>query len=799
MGKNKKKKVKSRPGTSRATAREQYFPRPGDPESLIAWWRVRVSEGFSPLGAEENLAQSRRHASSPEQKTAIEALQRLTFQPLGAAKTLMDAPAIPLAAEVDEAGGRIFISAADGSGLALLETGTGRKIWQANRERFRRVSGMALSGSTLYVCDRWSSTLTALCADQGSKIWSTGEAACGEKLSEPSDVALIDKGPESEIWVCDREKHRIFSYSPDGTPLGRIGRRGMLTEEIIKRFTKPASEPESIHFEFPHSLSVESDIDGEPTVFVWDSWNRRILCLDTEGGLKRQVLLDRKKDSNLRFAGQVKVLPGPCGPVIMEIDDCRTALLVWGPEGDLLLNIELKEALFGGSKKCERLRLASAVKGGLSHYLVTSGGKLFELNPGLLDTGELLDSLAALRPEDSALALARWETGRNGRPGSPAVSRTWEDVSAGISPASLANQLMSSEDALTGRLDRLVFRLDRIAKDPVRTGAEKSAGELYEAVGRRLIELRREALGKLTGLAKLNPKEEDSWIEALTDLDMALFQKKGKNIREEIILDNILEKTRDYPDEIRRTAWKFRTLNRLSSPRLSPRQNEANALRLARTAKKLLGKRRDILFKLRRDLNFKNEPKRIIREEIKTLHRIILNLKAIEQVTGCLAGEISQWLEKSADCSGEKLPVLLFRCSKAAAGLPPWGELYRAASKTRAAVQDEIDLETTVHEKNEKSGRACLKELKSLVENMEAYLKEVAESASLSAHFSKVLERQKEIFAIKASVLADRLPENGRHSTRAADLIQRVSKLAGQAWQNTENLRISSAKRMTGA
>ncbi len=352
---------------------------------------------------------------------------------------------------------------------------------------------------------------------------------------------------------------------------------------------------------------------------------------------------------------------------------------------------------------------------------------------------------------------------------------------------------MNVEDTLTGRLERFVSRLDYLVEDLVRTGADKPARELSEAVGQRLTELTREALEKLTGFTELNPKEENAWIEALTDLDMALFQNNGKNSWEEINLDNILERIRDYPDDIRRTAWKFRILNRLCSPRLSSGENEANVLGLARMAEKLLSKRRDILNKLGRDLTFKEKPQRIIRDEIKILHRSILNLKAVEQVAGCLAGEISHWLEKNADCSIEELPVLLFRCSNAAAGRAPWDELYKKAVKTRAPVHGGTDFKIAESE-SEKSGRNRFEELRSLVENMEAYLKTVAETSNLSAHFSKVVNRQKEIFAIKASVLANHLAENGRQSTRAADLLERAGRIAGEAWRSVENLRISSEK-----
>ncbi len=793
MGKNKKKKGKSRPSQTRATAWELNLPEASDPESLIIWWRARLTGGFSPLGAEENLAQCSRYVSSPEQKNALEALHRLIFTPLGAPHPLVDSPAVPLAALVDEAGGRIFVSGADGSGLVCLETDSGRKIWHANSQFFRRITGMALSGTTLFVCDRWARHLTALSAEDGSEIWSTQEAAYGEKLAEPSDMALIEKGSKSEIWVCDREKHRIFSYSPDGTPLGRIGRRGMLAEEIIKRFTKPASEPDLIHFEFPQSLSVETDINGESTVFVWDSWNRKVLCLDTEAKLKRQVLLDRIKNSNRRFAGQVKVLSGPHGPLILEIDDCRTALIVWGPEGDLLLNLELKDALFGPSKKCELLRLASTVKGGKSDYLVTSGGKLFELGKGLLNIRELLDSLAALRPDDSALALARYEILGGYCQDFLALTREWEEFREGIPPYRFTKELLIEEDALNGRLERLVARLDRLSENLARMGTDKSARELSQAVGQRLTELRRKTMEKLTGFTELNPKEENSWIEALTDLDMTLFKTYGKNNWEEIKLDNILERIRDYPDDIRRTGWEFRTLNRLCLPRLSSGENEANVLRLARMAEKLLSKRRDILNKLGLDLTFKGEPQRIIRDDIKILHRSILNLRAVEQVAGCLAREISQWLEKNADCSSEELPALLLGCSKAAGALPPWDELYRKLAKTRAPVHGGTDFKMAGCE-SEKSGRNWLEELESLVENMEAYLKKVAETSNLSSHFGKVVNRQKEIFAVKASVLANYLPKNGRQATRAADLLERASRIAGEAWRNVENLRISSEK-----
>jgi len=791
MGKNKKKKAKSPPGRSEATARRKDLPEARDPESLIRWWSDALTGGFSPLGAEENLEQCRRYASSPGQKKAIEALHRLIPSSLGESRPLANAPAVPSAALVDQARGRIFISGADGSGLACLESDTGRKTWHLNNGRFRYVTGMALSDTTLFVCDRWTGRLIALNADQGSEIWSTENAACGEKLAEPSDVALIGKGSGSEIWVCDRGKHGIFRYSPDSTPLGRIGRRGMLAEEIIRRFTKPASEPDSIHLEFPLSLSVGNDTDGEPTVFVWDSWNRRVLCLATDGKLKRQVLLDRIKDSDLRFAGQVKILPGPCGPVILEIDDCRTALIVWTAEGDLLLNLELKEALFGPSKKCELFRLACAAKGDGPHYLVTSRSRLFELDKSLLDTAGLLDSLAVLRPDDNALALARYEAASNCGLGEPAISRRRENVKAGISTALIANQLSSGEDTLNGRLETLVGRLTRFAGDLSGTGADKSAREIHAAVGQRLDELMREALEKLNGLTELDPKEENAWIEALTDLDIAMFQNSGKIGWEEIILDGVLEKIRKYPDNIRRTAWQLRTLNRLSAPGLISSRNEVAALEFARMAEKLLLKRREVLDRLGENLSFGNDPQRIIRDEIKLLHRSILNLKAAEQVAGYLAGEISGWLEKNADSSSEELQALLFRCSKAASGLPQWDELYETGADRGAALHDQTDFETT---ESEKPVRDRLEELKALVENMEAYLKKVGGTSNLNTHFSKVVSRQKEIFAVKASVLAGQLAENGGQASPVADLLERAGRLAGEAWQEAEYLRKHSAK-----
>ena len=83
--------------------------------------------------------------------------------------------------------------------------------------------------------------------------------------------------------------------------------------------------------------------------------------------------------------------------------------------------------------------------------------------------------------------------------------------------------------------------------------------------------------------------------------------------------------------------------------------------------------------------------------------------------------------------------------------------------------------------------------MKSLVEKMESYLAEIELKSPAGEPFRKVVRRQKEIFALKASLLAGSLPANGKSSTEDQRLLERAREISGEAWPALKNLRQFSA------
>jgi len=92
-----------------------------------------------------------------------------------------------------------------------------------------------------------------------TKQWGGANGGSGQ-LRGPQGIALDSDG---SLWVAERENHRIQKFSPDGTSLLIIGKKG----------TGP------LQFSSPDSLAV----DAAGNIFVADTWNHRIQKISKTG------------------------------------------------------------------------------------------------------------------------------------------------------------------------------------------------------------------------------------------------------------------------------------------------------------------------------------------------------------------------------------------------------------------------------------------------------------------------------------------------------------------------------------
>ncbi|HUU29310.1 MAG TPA: hypothetical protein VM123_16025 [archaeon] len=791
MGKKKKKKKSARAAPERSAKVLTPWPEMPDPDELIAFWSKKAASGFPPGEARQALGERSKTNLDESRSLTVQALLWLSETPLGRKYPLNDASGSIGSACLDNKLGRFYIADSFSGGLSCLDKETGRRIWRLEGKSLGRPRGMTLSGDSLIVCDSWNHRVVAFGADNGVERWSL-ERAAGEKdkLCEPWDVAVVDKDSASEIWVCDRGKHRICRYSADGRFLGQLGQRGLQAEEIRWHLTKPEGKPEKVFFEFPQAIDLVADRDGAPGVFVWDSWNRRVVCLSVDGRLKRQFGLSPAGGNDSKFYSSFKALESPQGPVFLATDDLECALLLWGPEGEFLLKFSLKADLFPACRQAEALRIVPA--SGAPTCLLTGNGLLVELRENILDTLSLLEKLTLIRPGEASLALARWECLKGRGDYSPECSGLWAEVFSGYTAGQIAQKLLRGEDALTGRLERNLGRLVSVAGDLSRAGLEIEARNLAEALHARLNRMALEAESSLLSHARIKEESLDSWTDALTEIDLALFKTNGRNKTQESHFDPILEEIKEHPAAIRRAAWNFHTLRNLSRKAgAAGKADQESACRLARSAAELLEARRSRLVELDCQLNYKEEPRNIRGEELTAAHSALLSLQSIERVAEALAEEIARTIQTTGECvienSGE-LREQLSKCAYLAAGYGKWDEL---ASRLNPR-QPQIDsLAENIGQKGagDSSSQERLENLRTLVENMESYLKSVGETRSVTSDFNKVVARQKELFSVKASLLAAGLRVNGDQSSELIGIIEQARRLAGEAWKTSGNLR----------
>ena len=98
----------------------------------------------------------------------------------------------------------------------------------------------------------------------------------------------------------------------------------------------------------------------------------------------------------------------------------------------------------------------------------------------------------------------------------------------------------------------------------------------------------------------------------------------------------------------------------------------------------------------------------------------------------------------------------------------------------------------TVSESFPDESATALENMRFLVGNMALYLKALNDAGGTGGPFGRVVARQKEIFAVKGSLLLNSLLHNGSTPPEALELAARAGKLAGTAWENTKNLRLAA-------
>ncbi len=788
-----KKKKKSRRRNSPGRAADSMnnhaeLPEWSDPGELAAYWADKLGTGFVPVQAQESLDKALKADLTDQDRRKLEALALLTADPLGESRNLSDAPTVPVSALYDSAGGRLFVAGAAGEGLACLEFPSGRKLWHLEADQVYRPGGMALAGEVLLVCDRWKHRVLAVSAADGTPNWTLETIGEKDRLDEPTDITLVEKTEGEELWVTDRSNHRICRFSIRGRHLGNLGRRGLAAEEIIWNNTRTPNAPEAVFMEFPETVAVATDIDKEKTVFVWDSGNVRVLCFSTSGELKRIIRLETGAPAGHRHPLRFCLIDSPAGPVPAAIDETDTALMLWSPQGDLVLRTIIGPALFGRSSRIETARLiASEGKDDRPPALVTSTAAVVEFKKQALDLPALLKARAAVQPDQPRWRMALLESRKNTQNKSEILNEFWFGPPNGMDAQAIARSLLLPEQAADGRLSLNLARIEALIEESGRAGFAQAAAELSRAVDTHLETLAVETQAALIEQALPNEVDLDVWSEALAAMDLALFQNMGHYQAQALRRDSTLETMQRFSDSMRRSAWSFRTICReLTRREKDPTTSRQRDTRLASRAGELLWRRFEELRGLEQQLDFNSEPNQVRQEELTAIHRRLVTVKSLGQAAAILADQIAASLngrEPSAELAAE-----LHACAHLAPRGRRWERLY---GKTGGSDQKDkhlnLDQPAGAGRPAEKkvSPRTRLKLLRSLIKRMENYLKNLNGAGAVEGNSAKILNRQKEIFALKAVLLIAVLNID-RHKSRELDkLTERAQILAGTSWDET--------------
>jgi len=640
----------------------------------------------------------------------------------------------------DPAGGRFFAAGASEEGLGCFDLATGRKLWSLPGGTLGRSGGMSLAAGSLYVCDRWNNRILRLDPQNGKELVRFEHSAPGRLLDDPSDILSLETDSGVELWVCERGNHRVSRLDTQGAFLGWIGSRGLEVEETVRRFSGPQAESGKPMFEFPETLSMAPDIDNAPSVFVWDSFNNRLVLLDVDGSLKRCFSL-RGIDS-AKFCGQVRGFRFPGGPLALGVDDVANTLKIWDHEGLLLASLSLEDYT-PQAGRAERSRFAV---GADSLRLLSSRGKSFVLDGPAADPESLLRTLINICPERAVLRLSLAE-----RLSSAGRDPDWDTLLEGVEPETAVEEMVDLSGALDHSLEHAVHRLAALSGQLDQAGKKETASGITAALRGRLEALAAQATASLLTEGRPDPARLERWSAARADLDMALIRTKGREQKEEMALDDFLEEIREIPERTRRIAWSLRVLCSLAGSADTP-DFAVERDRLTAEAAALRRERQALVLALAGSIELAGDPAHVMRDELLHIHRTLLAAAAAERVA-------SHLLECARDAG---------------------------VSGTETAVEERPRLEPVTEDYT-----SDLSRFQSLVDNMARYLKAINDAGGTGGPFGRVVVRQREIFALKASLLVNRLCGNGSTPAAALELADKAGRLAGEAWKLTADLRFT--------
>ena len=742
----------------------------------LDWWRGRIRQGL-PVSADtgEHFKELAEQCSGQSEREVFTALKKIACQAIEQAGQLGNNIATAGFFAADQSGESLFVANATG-GIGCLDSGNGKTLWRIPADRAFQVGAMAVHEKTLYYTDSWHNRLGAVDIHTGNEFWSAEAASDNSRLLCPVGLAVLDRDDKPVLLVSDSGSHRLCTFSLDGSALETHGKRGLLREQTAFAQTAPEGTSVQQCYEYPRDVSVTGSGNQNRAAWVWDSVNGRLIVLDARLNVTRTIQLMDVNETIPRLAGQVVAVNGPTGAVIIVIDDLGCTMTIHADNGTSLLSFDLTSLMHSSRRKFERLRVDCAGTGDDGLLLMSNSGGLWKIPLQSLDSKSLISKLATLFPDDCHLVMANAESFATDS------SHPWQIISPTLDPNTLVRGLLDERDIITEEFSLTVGHLDTLAGSLNSGSGEDGASALGQSVILRLEKFRAETLNKLRRFAHPSPGEIERWSDAQAEVDMEIFQSRGRQSSAELKRDSDLEQIRELRPSIRSLSWKLRTLHKLLSPRQDSGWIENTAAELLDMLESMLNERLEIISSTAETLEYDREPQRVALKEIKSSHAAGLRASALDYTAVELAAELErlvrEYPEALAGLDKDKLEELAAR----ATGLECRESLVKLAGQPSAGIKAE-EILPDVPALNGSVGD----KMKSLVDNMAAYLETVRNSGGSGGKFGRVLERQRSLFALKASVLSNYLAPDS-DSNQALESARTIS---GEAWRETRQMRLS--------
>ncbi len=750
------------------------FPGFASAHDALHWWREKLRDGFPWPGAAEHLESLARENDDMPLREKFQALGRLAGRTLEQAGRLSSLPDALSCFITDPESGKLFIASATGGITCLDQTG-GKRLWTIEPERAFQIGGLAVCDDTLYYTDSWRDKLYAVCVQSGQQTWCVDKAGDGSPLLSPAGVVVTHDEKGKHLLVCDSGNHRICSFTTGGAGESTCGQRGLEREQVIHVHSAPDSAVVPPYFEYPKGLAVAHDQNDKETVFVWDSGNGRLVLLTSELAPLHTIPIMPGKQVKPRLAGQVTVLDGASGPVIAVIDDVRRTLSLRGPLGESLLTVDLA-ALLSSRRKLDCFRLDCRGYSDNGVLLLSSSGAMWRIPPDALDTARLTADLLPLYPEDCRLVLAHAGLGGCDH------GRGWREISPVLDHNALVRGLFDNCHILGDQFALTVKSLDELVLALRGQSSENDASALEQTLLSRLDELRAATLKELLHRSRLSPGEIERWSDAHAEVDMELFQTRGRKSSAELTRDEHLEQIRELRPSIRSLGWQLRVLHRLLDPRRDSGWLAGITGGLLDELEANLNSRVRVVATTTAGLQYDRDPQRVARKEIQAAHAAMLCVSALDGAAVELAGEIARIARQHPSLLDPEKLEKTGKILGKAAGLQCREILLRIDGVT----PDGPDSENKLPD-NELFSDGISEKIRPLVENMVSYLAKVESSGSSGGQFGKVLDRQRNLFALKASLLSN-FSQPGEDCLA---LLEHARTLAGEAWKIHGPLRLT--------